>query len=241
MNEDEKRAFAYLKNCGFKKICYESDGNVPPDFVVDDRIAIEVRRLNQQVNRGGVASKGIEEDRIPLYDRMKSYFKKLGPGNFQGQGFYVCYDFARPVSDWKDIKIELDRVFKPLISNPPKKKCSFELMTKAEFKVDIIPAKNPMSQMYKLVAFNDLQHCGFTLGEIYKSLYYSINGKDKKITKYLANYPEWWLIMPNHVILSVSTEDQSYFRKYFTIPSSNFQKIVVLNLQGSSREFQIYP
>jgi len=41
MGLSEEVAEKYLVHLGFKSIDYEKDGNVPPDFVVDDGIAVE--------------------------------------------------------------------------------------------------------------------------------------------------------------------------------------------------------
>ncbi len=47
MNRDERIVEGYLNSLNLGKAVYEPDGKVPPDFLVDGRIAIEVRRLNQ--------------------------------------------------------------------------------------------------------------------------------------------------------------------------------------------------
>jgi hypothetical protein len=47
MNSKEKIAQNYLVSLGFKDIVFEPDGNIPPDFAVEGKIAVEVRRLNQ--------------------------------------------------------------------------------------------------------------------------------------------------------------------------------------------------
>lgn len=46
-NEDEIRAKQYLQTIPHTTLTYEPLGNVTPDFVLDNTIAIEVRRLNK--------------------------------------------------------------------------------------------------------------------------------------------------------------------------------------------------
>ena len=46
-NQDETRAEQYLKTLKHSTLEYEPLGNVTPDFVLDKKIAIEVRRLNK--------------------------------------------------------------------------------------------------------------------------------------------------------------------------------------------------
>ena len=50
-NEDEKIVYKYLQSLGYTDIIYEPDGNIPPDFLIDDTIAVEVRRLNLEDNQ----------------------------------------------------------------------------------------------------------------------------------------------------------------------------------------------
>jgi hypothetical protein len=48
MDDSETVANKYFTHLGFKKIDFEPEGeSKPPDFLVNDRIAAEVRRLNQ--------------------------------------------------------------------------------------------------------------------------------------------------------------------------------------------------
>ncbi len=47
MDQSESHARDYLEHLGLGRVVYQPDGNVPPDFLVDGRIAVEVRRLNE--------------------------------------------------------------------------------------------------------------------------------------------------------------------------------------------------
>ena len=46
-NREEKLVIDNLSHQGYENILFEPDGNLPPDILVDNKIAIEVRRLNQ--------------------------------------------------------------------------------------------------------------------------------------------------------------------------------------------------
>jgi len=65
MNDSEKSVYEYLVGQGFGTVVYEPDGKVPPDFLVDGRIAVEVRRLNQN-EKTATGSRGLEEVSKPL-------------------------------------------------------------------------------------------------------------------------------------------------------------------------------
>ncbi len=63
MNKDEKRAKKFLKR-HYSNIQFEPIKNAPPDFLINNNIAVEVRRLNQNYFDGD-NPKGLEEDDIP--------------------------------------------------------------------------------------------------------------------------------------------------------------------------------
>lgn len=65
MDLAEKMAYDYFTSLGIKDIVHEPDGNVPPDLLFGNKIAVEVRRLNpnnlptsseQQQNHCGLSS-----------------------------------------------------------------------------------------------------------------------------------------------------------------------------------------
>ena len=47
MRQSERIVADFLVRRGYADVRYEPDGNVPPDFLVDDRIAVEAGVLNQ--------------------------------------------------------------------------------------------------------------------------------------------------------------------------------------------------
>jgi hypothetical protein len=69
MDYSEKVAMNHLRFRGHHDVLYEPDGNVPPDFLVDRRIAVEVRRLGQ-TDSGFEPRKALEESSIPLSIRF---------------------------------------------------------------------------------------------------------------------------------------------------------------------------
>jgi hypothetical protein len=60
MNASERLALAYLHGLDLGPVEFEPDGNIPPDFVVGGRIAVEVRRLNQQHVHADGTAQGFE-------------------------------------------------------------------------------------------------------------------------------------------------------------------------------------
>src|SRR5689334_14040697 len=105
MDGSEQVACAYLADLGIGKVVYEPDGNVPPDFLVDGRIAVEVRRLNQNESTNS-GFRGLEEVAIPLQMRIRKLLASLGPAK-TGVTWYVHYTFQRPLPAWNVLRGEL--------------------------------------------------------------------------------------------------------------------------------------
>lgn len=88
---EEKRAEEFLAHTGYHNIVYEPDGNVTPDFLVDGRIAVEVRRLNQNIVSSD-RSQGLETDLISLSRIVKSLALSFGPP-IQGVSWFLHFRF----------------------------------------------------------------------------------------------------------------------------------------------------
>ena len=87
----------YLKSLGYINVVFEPDGNIPPDFSIDDRIAVEVRRLNQNYFEGHEV-KGLEEDRIPFINLLKSTLDEFD-AQYKGSSYWISIRFKRPIKN----------------------------------------------------------------------------------------------------------------------------------------------
>ena len=85
---------------GFKDIVFEPDGNIPPDFSIEGKIAVEVRRLNQNFFAGDEVS-GLEEDRIPLFKLLEESLKKFN-SQYIGNSYWISIRFGRPIPNRED-------------------------------------------------------------------------------------------------------------------------------------------
>jgi hypothetical protein len=105
MDATEELARKYLEHIGSTSIEYEPDGNVPPDFIVNKRIAVEVRRLNQN-ELASIGFRGLEETEIPLRERIRTLLASFGPSR-SGTSWFVCYTFRRPLPSWRVLRDDL--------------------------------------------------------------------------------------------------------------------------------------
>ena len=110
-NDDERLAKEWLESQGYSNIEREED---PPDYVVDDNLAVEVRRLNLkiQVNE---RTKGEEESQKPLYKTIESILSNIDPhGNKQSWVVNCEYDFSRPLPKKKVVEKQIREALQPL-------------------------------------------------------------------------------------------------------------------------------
>jgi len=116
VNHSEKLVFEYLTAWGFSNIVYEPDGNVPPDFAIDGRIAVEVRRLNEN-EKTATGHRGLEEVSKPLTALIKKAPVATGPPRY-GISWFVSYSYRRPLPPWRQLDKVLREVLRKISEQP---------------------------------------------------------------------------------------------------------------------------
>jgi hypothetical protein len=156
MDASERLAEAYLKTLGFKEIKYEPDGNVPPDFLCDRRVAVEVRRLNQNFV-GHTGPKGLEEVSIALGKRMRKLLLSMGAPT-EGKSWFVRYRFQRPVLDWKILSPKIEHELRMFMSNSVRHEMTMTIVN--SFSIQITAATIVRSSYFLLGGFTDHESGG---------------------------------------------------------------------------------
>ena len=90
----------------------------PPDFVVENRYAVEVTRLMQRITVGDDKHTQSEyETSKPLTDCIRVVLEKLGPPGNRGKSWVIdCeYDFSKPLPKAKTVRSQLTTMLKPLL------------------------------------------------------------------------------------------------------------------------------
>jgi hypothetical protein len=157
VNADEKLVMSYLNSIGFREIKYEPDGNVPPDFLVENRVAVEVRRLNQN-HDDEIGTRGLEEVAISLWQNMRRYLESLGPSPAAGASWYVFYRFSRPVPQWRKLKKELDAILKPFMVDTNPQPLKRKVHDNFEIKLVRSPVQKPT--FFRAIGHSDEQSGG---------------------------------------------------------------------------------
>lgn len=233
MDATEEIAYSHLVSLGFEKIVYEPDGNVPPDFVINDRIAVEVRRLNQN-ERERACPRGLEEVEMPLLGKLQKLLVSFGDAT--SSAWWVFFRFKRPVPKWNKIEEDVRDFFRSTATRPPEGKASKWIGN--NFQVEIWPKSSPQDWTFELGGFDDLDQGGFVIPEIEPNLRLCIDDKTTKIEAYRQKYPEWWLVMIDHVAYGMSDFDRHMFHETVKI-EHNWDRITIVDPLDPAHSFNI--
>jgi hypothetical protein len=237
MDDSERLADQYLRSLSLGDVIYEPDGNVPPDFCVGGKIAVEVRRLNQNYEFSDGSSQGLEELAIPLWKRFKNYLPTLGP-SLNGECWYVCLDFRRPLEDWKTLRPLVESQLRTFMALPVRARTTVPISPNLSF--DLFPSGKDHGSFYLLGASSDDDSGGFVMGEVERNLRLCIAEKERKIKPYRSKYLEWWLVLADYIDYSMDPEDRLIFRSEVMprIPH-RFTKIVLIDPRDYRRVVEV--
>ena len=206
MNVDERIADTYLRSLGFADVVFEPDGNIPPDFLIDGRVAVEVRRLNQN-EESPEGPRGLEEVEIPLRDRVRHLLKTFGPAR-NGETWYVFYEFHRPIAD--DLIPRMQNILAGFRDANDRQPGSRPISERCE--LDLLRAGHPYVDFFVLGGYADLDAGGFVLSELDRNIRICVAEKNRKVARVRARYPEWWLLLVDHIGLGLDGEDRQQLR-----------------------------
>jgi hypothetical protein len=234
MDATERLVADHLAHRGYTNVVYEPDGNVPPDFLIDGNIAIEVRRLNQNYFDGD-NTKGLEEVAIPLWKRVSELANSFGAptGN---ESWFVFFRFGRPVEAWKTLGPKLRRALEAFAASPSKQKCII-FKTKG-FEVEVFKASHPDATMFVMGGCSDKESGGWLLSEMATNIRHCISEKSRKIDKVRSKYKHWWLALVDHIGYGLDEFDREMFRDQVSI-THDWEKIILIDPRDHSRWFEI--
>ena len=230
---DEQLVAAHLHHCGYKNVLYEPDGNIPPDFLVDGSIAVEARRLNQHYD-DGTGPKGLE-DAISLGASVRNLLLSLGPPTY-GQSWFVHYQFTRPLPTWNVLRPVLKPALLTFMAHAHSQPLDCEIVP--GFRLKLWPATTVRQTFYLFGGYSDRQTTGYVIHEIEVNLRLCIEEKTRKVAAMRHKYPEWWLVLPDHIGWGLDEFDQESFRKQVSLIHS-FDRVILLDPRDHTRAFKI--
>ena len=223
MNIDEHITYLHLQSRGYTDIVHEPDGNIPPDFLVNGNIAIEVRRLNKYISEAG-EKKNIEDLSERLYLTIDNIRKEYKQTDYPVSSFLI-YTFRRPLKINHDLKRDIRKAFDKQLQQLSKNQ---EYEIDENLSLQFLPSEKKLESVFRLGGYVDYDATSFVVSEICKNLGNIIKEKEKKIMPYKGKYNEWWLALVDRIGWGISEEERNEIRD--AIHAGNvFRKILIIN------------
>jgi len=235
MNDSEKVVHEYLVSLGLGPVVYEPDGKVPPDFLVDDRIAVEVRRLNQN-EESARGHRGLEETSKPLNSLMQKALASMG-SPISGASWFVFYTYRRPLPPWTKLEGTIRRALEEIrqVTNLEEVK----LYVTSRFRLDFTRASRVHSSLFVLGGSSDHDSGGFVIAEMARNLQLCIAEKNLKVSKVRSRYSEWWLALEDRIGYGDLEEgDRDQLRQMIRCDGP-WSKIILVNPLKPSLGFEL--
>jgi hypothetical protein len=235
-NRDEAIACRFLQSLNMGVVKHEPDGNVTPDFRLDGRIGVEVRRLNQNYVYPDGERHGYENLAIRMWHRMRNLLATFGP-SINGESWYVFMEFRRPL-EWNSLKNDVVKQLDQFKRTSPRANAKLRFGDK--FEVDLERAGKDTGRFFQLIGSADGDPLGAVLAEVERNLRFCIEEKATKVSPVLGRYDEWWLVLVNYVDINMEAQDY----EGFTIESDPslvhpFKRIFLVDFGNADKWFEI--
>ena len=237
MKESERVAYTFLTSLQIGPVIHEPDGQNPPDFLVDGRIAVEARRLNENVEMGGV-HRGLEVTTKPLHGAVTKALAQSGP-SIGTHSWFVHYTVVRrPLPHWRTVERLLRagvQAFREQLPNPP-----LEIRLSPELRLSFHPASRTHDTLLVLGGSSDHDAGGFLLAELIHNLQICIEEKVHKVSRVRDNYPEWWLVFEDRISYgALDANDVEPLLRAAMRPLYGFSRILLVNPQDAISAIEI--
>lgn len=223
VNREEKLVAAMFSKQGYK-VDEEPDGNIPPDLVLDNEVAIEVTRLSKVVNIGN-QQRPVNNDSSSIIAKLKNDINT--PENNNGTHRYVVNAIVkRPFGNLKKTSKKIQNELKSFNIN---KLINNEYKVLISESVTIIISKRTVQSCngFLLAGIIDLDSSQEDNNAILDSVLFCLKSKEKKILPYYDKYSEWWLVLSDTITYGSMLDYKNHLESH--LPESIFSKIIFMN------------
>jgi hypothetical protein len=224
MKREEKITEAYLRSLGFKDVVFEPDGNISPDFSIDGRIAVEVRRLNQHFFTKDEV-RGLEETRMPLFDLLKSSLSEFD-SQYKGCSYWVSVRFHRPVEKGKTNRRAIAKALSHFLSSPFPLPCDVKVTE--HIYLHIFPSQSVEGKVFRFAGGTDRESGGWVLAKFKKNFNHCVEDKTEKIKQRHDKYTSWWLFLVEQIAHGFNESEKDEVKSMVSVNTS-WDKVVVLD------------
>jgi len=234
VDASETAVYQYLTSQGFASVIYEPDGNVPPDFLVDGRIAVEVRRLNQHEDTGN-GPRGLEHVQARVVAVLRGVCASIGPAASGVTWFLIC-QFRRPLPRWRELRRALQSKLGSFVDTQETNSAWIEIVPRFRIQLWRSPEKQP--NRFVVGALSDHDWGGFVLSEMRRNLLIVMDEKRRKVARVRSKYDVWWLVLANHIDCSLSARERQELRAMVSVDDP-WERVVLVDPAHPERAFDL--
>jgi len=230
-NKDELRAKQYLQSLDYSQIEYEPLGNVTPDFLLDNKIAVEVRRLNRNfINSEKLLN--IENIEIHLIKDLKKLIESFDFDKYDNSA-YIYVQLTKPI-EVEEKETVLSKIKDILNSHIKHISESITYNITENFELTLTPT-GKKSKVYVYNGCNgDLN---WVIHQIQENIQSDIDEKNEKIGHHFHLYDEWWLVLVDSITYGLDDEDFKNLQN-IKIDKKRFSKVIILSPKGEFEAFE---
>ncbi len=235
MDREESIVMEYLKSMGHTDIVYEPDGNIPPDFLINGKIAVEVRRLNQHFRQATKAPEPLESLTFSIIPKIVKILKDFSTYKTESSAF-ITVQYSRPIRNEPKLLREVKDILTKHLDNIPEVMTEYQISK--NFKIIIIPSSEKFENPFVFGGYSDMDSGGFIVSEIYENLKIVIEEKSGKITSVRSNYKIWWLILEDRIGYGSGQQGLEKLRELL-YQKYSWDKIILINPSKPNNALEI--
>ena len=225
MKEEEEIAQAYLYTISDDVVPWPDGRNVPPDFKINEIIAVEVRRLSKNIIKRNIKPKSLEQDAIPLFHALSKVFREFD-SSISDNKYWIYLHFFRPIGKISNIelvaKTELDNFLKNKRPTP------YEIKLSRTVSFTIEKGNIKSNKVFDIGMISDLNHGGFVEPMYIENIKHCIAEKTPKIQAYKSKYSEWWLLLVDFLVGGIGESEKTTVIQHIN-KSADWKRIIVLD------------
>jgi hypothetical protein len=198
MKDTEQQALLYLQHLGYTDIQYEPIANKTPDFLINGRIAVEVRRLNINI-RG----KGIEEYECPFIDSFSKILANQ-EGYPRSETWFIDVTILGEFPEFSDVRQNYVNALRRFALSSNRTNSIIYSGTDAILEARRASIVEP--SFYVLGGYDP--SCGWVLADMERNIEHCARDKAGKINDVRSRYTIWWLALVDHISRATCDVDE---------------------------------
>jgi hypothetical protein len=236
MKTEERITYDFLSTLGYKNIIYEPLGrSKPPDFSIEGKIGIEVRRLNKYIKING-EYEPIEKFEFEFVPKFRNAIKELENQNLPFS-IGINLNYKRPFEVTKQLLKDLKN---SIIDSTISENYGINIFFNEKITYMLFKGNGRSDQTYKLIGIMDRDRGGVVQDSRSNALQICIDEKSSKLKSLEDKFNELWLVLVDNIFSRVDYTTKQDLQRIPEIRSI-FKRIIMISFKDSTNWIDLYP